>query len=127
MHEQPHGPEERLAAARDAAAQRELGTYQRHIFLCTGPDCCSPDDGQRAWERLKSLAARVNRTPGAPKLYRTKVGCLRICQAGPTGVVYPDGTWYACLTPENLERVVTEHLIGGREVDDLVIGRNPLH
>ncbi len=115
-----------LAAAREAAGQREIGSYARHILLCTGPDCCTPEEGQRAWERLKSLAARVNRTPGAPKLYRTKVGCLRICTAGPTGVVYPDGTWYGCLTPENLERVAAEHLVGGREVTELVIGRNPL-
>ncbi|WP_322795905.1 hypothetical protein [Tepidiforma sp.] len=115
-----------LEAAREAARQRQVGAYQRHIFICTGPDCCTPEEGERAWARLKSLAAKVNATPGAPKVYRTKVGCLRICEAGPTGVVYPDGTWYGCLTPENLERVVREHLIGGREVDDLVIGRNPL-
>lgn len=115
-----------IEKARHAAASREIGTYARHVFICTGPDCCSPEEGQAAWERLKSEAARFNATPGAPKVYRTKVGCLRICEAGPTGVVYPDGTWYGSLSPENVSRVASEHLIGGREVEDLVIGRNPL-
>ena len=74
-------------------------------------------------------------TPGAQiitasadrgKLYRTKVGCLRICEYGPTAVVYPEGTWYGGLDPENLDRVIEEHLTHGREVPALVIGHNPL-
>ncbi len=112
--------------ARKEAREREIGTFERHMFICTGPDCCSEKDGQRSWDHLKAAAAKVNKTKDAPKLYRTKVGCLRICEAGPTGVVYPDGTWYGCLTPANIDRVVEQHLIGGNEVEDLVIGRNPL-
>jgi (2Fe-2S) ferredoxin len=112
--------------ARKEAREREIGTFERHMFICIGPDCCSDKEGQRAWDHLKAAAAKVNKSKGAPKLYRTKVGCLRICEAGPTGVVYPDGTWYGCLTPANLDRVVEQHLIGGKEVEDLVIGRNPL-
>lgn len=116
----------KIDEAREKAKEREIGSFERHMFICIGPDCCSEKEGQRSWDHLKFMAAKVNKTPGAPKLYRTKVGCLRICEAGPTGVVYPDGTWYGCLTPENIDRVVEEHLIGGREVEDLVIGRNPL-
>lgn len=41
-------------------------------------------------------------------------------------MVYPEGTWYGGLTPENLDRVIEEDLANGREVTDLVIGRNPL-
>jgi (2Fe-2S) ferredoxin len=41
-------------------------------------------------------------------------------------VVYPEGTWYAGLTPENLERVISEDLENGRVVEEVVIGRNPL-
>jgi len=115
-----------IERARQAAASREIGTYARHVFICTGPDCCTPEEGQAAWDRLKSEAARVNATPGARKVYRTKVGCLRICEAGPTGVVYPDGTWYGSLSPENVSRVAGEHLIGGHEVESLVIGHNRL-
>jgi (2Fe-2S) ferredoxin len=51
---------------------------------------------------------------------------LRICTAGPIAVVYPEGTWYQNVTPENAERIVQEHLIGGRVVEELLFARNAL-
>jgi (2Fe-2S) ferredoxin len=113
-----------LDDAREEAIRRGVGAYERHIFLCTGPDCCSEEQGLAAWTHLKSRVAEAN-ARGA-RAYRTKVGCLRICTAGPVAVVYPEGTWYACLDHAALDRVVDEHLIDGRPVGDLVIGANPL-
>jgi len=116
----------KLDDAREEAAKRGIGKYERHIFLCIGPDCCSSDEGDRAWGQLKKAAAKLNGSADRGRLYRTKVGCLRICEDGPVAVIYPEGTWYGGLKEKNLERVIEEDLGRGREVTDLVIGRNPL-
>ena len=116
----------KIKKAREKAVERGIGAYDRHMLLCIGPDCCSSDEGEKAWGQLKKAAARLNGSSDKGRLYRTKVGCLRICEAGPTAVIYPEGTWYGCLTPENLDRVIEHDLAKGEVVEDLVIGRNPL-
>jgi len=105
-----------------AAAKLGIGHYQRHVFLCTGPSCCTPEAGLEAWEALK----KEIKAAGLTTSYRTKVGCLRICCHGPTMVVYPEGTWYSGMTADRIPRFVREHLVEGRPIDAWIFARNAL-
>ncbi len=120
--------EEHTSEARLEAAARKvgIGNYRRHVFLCTGPNCCTPEAGTAAWEVLKQQLKDHDLGVGDRACYRTKVGCLRICCHGPTMVVYPEGTWYHGMTAERIPRFVQQHLVEGKPVEEWVFARNPL-
>jgi (2Fe-2S) ferredoxin len=107
-----------------AVAKLGIGSYRRHVLLCTGPTCCTPEQGMAAWEALKGQLKEKGLLTGDNACYRTKVGCLRICCHGPTMLVYPEGTWYSGMAAERIPRFVQEHLIEGKPVEEWVFARN---
>jgi (2Fe-2S) ferredoxin len=97
--------------------------YSRHVLICVGGFCTPDARGRSLYELLPALLQREGLLFGPNRVKRGETPCLGVCSGGPIVVVYPEGVWYAGVTPQLLERIVVEHLRDGRVVEEAVFHR----
>lgn len=101
----------------------KMGPYSRHLVICTGPRC-TQGEAQSLFDSLgeKFKAAGIDK--GDLRVKRTRASCFATCKSGPLMAVQPDGVWYYNVTDANMDRIISEHLVGGIAVEDLIYHRS---
>lgn len=98
----------------------KIGGYRRHLLVCTGPRCSADSAAQELFDGLGDQLKKAGLNAGDLRVKRTRVSCFAACKGGPIVCVQPDGTWYYNVTPDNMSRIIDEHLCHGRPVEELV-------
>lgn len=98
--------------------------FQYHVYVCDqkkpeGMPSCTANGSLRVIEALRS---ELGKQGLAGTVQVTNCGSLGLCDRGPNLVVYPEGTWYSGVRPEEVAEIVREHLGAGRAVDRLKTG-----
>lgn len=100
-----------------------LDKLKYHIFLCadqTHAKCAPKEQGLIVWEYLKNRLDEMGLSKDGG-VFRTKANCLRVCMNGPVMVIYPQGIWYQLVNIDVVERIINEHIIGGKIVKEFAI------
>ena len=90
--------------------------YRAHVLCCGGTGCTSSGSAQII-ERFEQKI-RENGLDKEVKVIRT--GCFGLCEAGPVVIIYPEGTFYSRVKVDDVDEIVSEHLLKGRPVQHLV-------
>ena len=102
-----------------------MSYFKHHVFFCCnqradGEPCCNDLGAAEAHAYAKERIATLQLGgPGSVRI--NKAGCLGRCEEGPVIVVYPEETWYRYVDKQDVEEIISEHLVNGRIVERLQV------
>ena len=94
---------------------KTTGKIRKHVLICGGTGCTSSG----SMSLHDTLVAELNEKGIADEIKVVTTGCFGLCALGPIVIVYPDGTFYSRVKPEDMKEIVESHLIGGVPVANL--------
>ena len=90
--------------------------YRSHVLVCGGTGCTSSGSQQI----IQTLKDELKKNRLQNEVAVVKTGCHGLCAEGPVMIVYPEAVFYSKVRPEDVEEIVSEHLLKGRIVERLV-------
>ena len=90
--------------------------YRSHVLVCAGTGCTSSKSGLI----IEEFSEHLKKNDLENEVQVIKTGCFGLCAQGPIVVIYPEGSMYTMVTPEDVKEIVNEHLIKGRIVKRLL-------
>ena len=93
-----------------------MALVRAHVLVCAGTGCTSGGS-------LKVIAKFKDEVKAAgleKEVAVVETGCQGFCEHGPLVIIYPEGTFYTHVTPEDVPEIVSEHLLKGRIVGRLL-------
>jgi (2Fe-2S) ferredoxin len=99
--------------------------FKKHIFICTNRRPPEHPKGSCAQKGSEELVAKFKKRIselGLNKMVRVNSsGCLDACEHGISIVIYPEGIWYGGVKEEDIEKIISSHIVNGEVVDELMI------
>ena len=93
-----------------------MDLFRAHVLVCGGTGCSSSGSA----ELIKRFEEQIAKNGLDREVKVVRTGCFGLCEAGPVVIVYPEGTFYSRIRPDDVDEIVSEHLLKGRVVQHLV-------
>ena len=93
-----------------------MDLFRAHVLVCGGTGCSSSGSA----ELIKRFEEQIAKNGLDKEVKVVRTGCFGLCEAGPVVIVYPEGTFYSRIRPDDVDEIVSEHLLKGRIVQHLV-------
>lgn len=98
---------------------------KHHIFVCTstrpGGQPKGLCRGKSSVEILSAFLEEIEDQGLSGEIFISNTGCLGLCEQGPVVIVYPDNVWYGGVSPDDVEEIMEEHILGGSVVERLLL------
>ena len=100
-----------------------MDIYRAHVLCCGGTGCTSSGSAQI----IERFEQKIKEAGLEKEIKVVRTGCFGLCEAGPVVIVYPEGTFYSRVKVEDVDEIVSEHLLKGRKVQHLVYTDHATH